>query len=189
MIAVLLLALLPAAAFVALAVRHTRIRGAKSGGQNFLDHLTDPAREVIVLASREVHDTGDCVLRTSHLLYGLAAQESIFGPLGAAGLTPDAVRRVAAELGPPPGPARPTLVFAADIKDLFARAVAAAGLIDGLSPAEVNRIKRAFIGPEHLLVALVNQPDCLGAQILIRLGVDLPGLRADVVAAARESMA
>ena len=69
---------------------------------------------------------------------------------------------------------------------------AAGGTVLGLSgnarravetaAAEAEHLRQGFIGTEHLLVGVLRQPDCGGAQVLRSLGADLNELYTDVVA-------
>jgi len=48
---------------------------------------------------------------------------------------------------------------------------------------EESRLQgHACIGTEHVLLGLIREPECVGAQILVKLGVDLADLRAQIIA-------
>ena len=47
---------------------------------------------------------------------------------------------------------------------------------------EAEHLRQGFIGTEHLLVGVLRQPDCGGAQVLRYLGADLNEIYTDVVA-------
>ncbi len=50
-----------------------------------------------------------------------------------------------------------------------------------LAQEEAGRLGYNHVGPEHLLLALIREDDCVAAQLLERLGVDLGTLRVEVL--------
>jgi len=49
-----------------------------------------------------------------------------------------------------------------------------------LANEEARRFGHEYIGTEHLLLGLIKEDRGVGAQVLVHLGVDLPGIRAEV---------
>jgi len=50
-----------------------------------------------------------------------------------------------------------------------------------LAQQEAGRLGYNHVGPEHLLLALIREEDCVAAQLLERLGVDLGTVRVEVM--------
>ncbi|MCL6518655.1 MAG: hypothetical protein K6T99_02370 [Armatimonadetes bacterium] len=50
-----------------------------------------------------------------------------------------------------------------------------------LALEEAGKLGYSHVGPEHLLLALVREEDCLAARILERIGVDLGTVRSEIM--------
>ncbi len=50
-----------------------------------------------------------------------------------------------------------------------------------LAQEEAGKLGYRHVGPEHLLLALVREEDCLAARILERIGVDLGTVRSEIM--------
>ena len=50
-----------------------------------------------------------------------------------------------------------------------------------LAQEEAGKLGYSHVGPEHLLLALIREDDCVAAQIMERSGVDLGTVRAEVM--------
>ncbi len=50
-----------------------------------------------------------------------------------------------------------------------------------LAQHEAGRLGYSHVGPEHLLLALIREDDCVAASVLERLGIDLGTLKSEVL--------
>jgi hypothetical protein len=138
------------------------------------ERFTGQARRVLLLAHREAHRFGHDYLGTEHLLLGMLQEGSgrAAGLLSGLGVGLEGIRlelEQAARRGPEvvvgaklplTPPARRALGFAAE---------------------EAARLHHDRVGPEHLLLGLLHEPDGEAAQVLLGLGLDLDRLREEVL--------
>jgi ATP-dependent Clp protease ATP-binding subunit ClpC len=137
------------------------------------ERFTDQSHRAVVLAQQEARRLNHDHVATEHLLAGLLREErgTAAQVLGSSGVTLDAVRgQIAALVGAGQEPPRGHIAFTARAKKGFELAL-----------REATRLGQQ-IGTGHLLLGLTGQADCVAAQILGALGVDLAGLRARVMA-------
>ena len=137
------------------------------------ERFTDQSHRAVVLAQEEARRLNHDHVGTEHLLAGLLREErgTAAQVLASSGVTLDAVRgQIAALAGPGQEPPRGHIAFTARAKKGFELAL-----------REATRLGQQ-IGTGHLLLGLTGQADCVAAQILGALGVDLAGLRARVMA-------
>ena len=137
------------------------------------ERFTDQSHRAVVLAQEEARRLNHDHVGTEHLLAGLLREErgAAAQVLGSCGVTLDAVRgQIAALVGPGQEPPRGHIAFTARAKKGFELAL-----------REATRLGQQ-IGTGHLLLGLTGQADCVAAQILGALGMDLVGLRARVIA-------
>ena len=136
--------------------------------------LTDPARELIAQASGRAQQDGSADLDTEHLLWACTQVEPARGLLAQAGADPGALARTVAEALPGESgtpSAEPGLTPAAKrvLHAAHARSQAA-----GVS----------YIGPEHLLAALLDDRDSGARRLLDSHGTAADRLRSEAVSAA-----
>ena len=137
------------------------------------ERFTDQSHRAVVLAQEEARRLNHDHVGTEHLLAGLLREErgTAAQVLGSSGVTLDAVRgQIAALAGPGQEPPHGHIAFTARAKKGFELAL-----------REATRLGQQ-IGTGHLLLGLTGQADCVAAQILGALGVDLAGLRTRVMA-------
>jgi Clp amino terminal domain, pathogenicity island component/ClpX C4-type zinc finger len=136
--------------------------------------LTDASRRALVRAQGEARRLDSGIIGTEHLLLGLIAEEQGIAAeaLSSLDLTVDAVRKEArkALLVPvrPGGAGSPP--FSPRMKRVLDRSLRQALSLGAES-----------LGPEHLLLGLVDEGEGVGAQILVGMGVDLATVRQRVV--------
>ncbi|WP_019546716.1 ATP-dependent Clp protease ATP-binding subunit [Streptomyces sulphureus] len=136
--------------------------------------LTDSARELIAQASGRAQQDGSADLDTEHLLWACTQVEPARGLLAQAGADPDALARTVAEALPgesgtpsaEPGltPAAKRVLIAAHARSQTA----------GVS----------YIGPEHLLAALLDDRDSGARRLLDSHGTAADRLRSEAASAA-----
>ncbi|MFJ3581894.1 ATP-dependent Clp protease ATP-binding subunit [Streptomyces sp. NPDC090127] len=137
--------------------------------------LTDSARELIGQATARAADDGSADLDTEHLLWASTQVDPSRTLLAQAGADPDELAASVAEVLP-----GESGVPAAE---------------PGLTPAAKRVLLRAFersqesgvsyIGPEHILGALLDDPNAAAAKLLTADGTDVGGLRSTSDRAAR----
>ncbi|WBB57795.1 AAA family ATPase [Streptomyces sp. WMMC500] len=135
--------------------------------------LTDSARELIGRAQRRAEEDGSVDLDTEHLLWACTQVDPARSVLAHAGADPDELARVVAEALPGEGSAassEPELTPAAKrvLRGAVARSQAAG---------------TSYIGPEHILGALLDDPDAGAARLLGAYGTDTDRLRSTAEAA------
>jgi Clp amino terminal domain, pathogenicity island component len=163
---------------------HKRFSAAMPGfarlpGQATLERFTERARAVLRDATEQARDFGQPFVGTEHLLLALfqPAEAVAAQVLRELGLTADAVRdqvRADPEVG-------------ADSRD----AGKPAGDEVGYSPRAIRTLRHAveealklgnnYVGTEHLLLGLFDDPDALGARILTSMGGDYEDIRERLV--------
>ena len=131
------------------------------------ERFTDQAHRAVVFAQEEARRLNHDHVGTEHLLAGLLREErgAAVQVLAASGVTLDAVReRIAALAGPGQAPPRGHIPFTPRAKKGFELAL-----------REAARLGQ-HIGTGHLLLGLIGQADCVAAQGLGALGMDLAGV-------------
>ncbi|MGW4401009.1 Clp protease N-terminal domain-containing protein [Amycolatopsis nivea] len=136
-----------------------------SGGiQRMFGRYTDRARHVIVAAQQAAIDGKSPEIDTVHLLLGLLSEPDALaaGAIVAQGITLEAVREAAeAKLPEPVDEAPEKVPFAAAGKKTLE-----------LTLREGLRLGHNYIGTEHILLALLEQGEGAGYEVLAALGVD-----------------
>jgi hypothetical protein len=136
--------------------------------------FTGQARRAVLLAHREAHRFGHDYVGTEHVLLGVLQENSgrVASLLQTFAVSVEAVRRelersvrhgpevpVGAKLPLTP-PARRALQFA---------------------PEEARRLHHDRVGPEHLLLGVLHEPEGEASQVLLGLGLDLDRLREETL--------
>jgi ATP-dependent Clp protease ATP-binding subunit ClpC len=137
------------------------------------ERFTDQSHQAVVLAQEEARRLNHDHVGTEHLLAGLLREErgAAAQVLESSGVTLDAVRgQIAALAGPGQEPPLGHIAFTARAKKGFELALREATMLG------------QQIGTGHLLLGLTGQADCMAAQVLGALGVDVAVFRARVIA-------
>ncbi len=136
------------------------------------ERFTDRARRVIVLAQEEARNLKHNYLGTEHILLGLIKEgEGVAAKaLESLGVTFDAVREQVVEIIGE-GQEQPSghIPFTPRAKKVLEYAMR-----EGL------QLGHSYIGTEHLLLGLCREQDGVAAQVLVKLGADLPKVRDQV---------
>ena len=136
------------------------------------ERFTDRARRVIVLAQEEARNLKHNYLGTEHILLGLIREgEGVAAKaLEALGITLDDVRaQVIDIIGEGQEPPSGHIPFTPRAKKVIEYAMR-----EGL------QLGHSYIGTEHLLLGLTREPDGVAAQVLVKLGADMPRVRNQV---------
>jgi ATP-dependent Clp protease ATP-binding subunit ClpA len=137
------------------------------------ERFTDRAKQVVVLAQEEARMLNHNYLGTEHLLLGLVHEgEGVAArALESLGISLGSVRQQVEEIigqgQQAPGGHIPFTPRAKKVIELAQR--------------EADDLGHNYIGTEHLLLGLVREGEGVAAQVLVKLGADLAGVRQQVV--------
>jgi ATP-dependent Clp protease ATP-binding subunit ClpC len=137
------------------------------------ERFTDRARRVVVLAQEEARMLDHNYIGTEHILLGLIhEQESVAAKaLMSLGISLDAVRQAVLEIiGQGQQPPSGHIPFTPRAKKVFE-----------LSLRESLQLRANYIGPEHILLALLRAGSGVAIQVLTGAGVDLNRARQQVI--------
>jgi ATP-dependent Clp protease ATP-binding subunit ClpC len=138
------------------------------------ERFTDRARRVVVLAQEEARLLNHNYIGTEHLLLGLLREQQGMAAhaLESFGMSLEVVRAEVLEIIGV-GELAPTghIPFTPRAKKVLE-----------LSLREALQLGTDYIGTEHLLLGLIREGEGVAAQILVKLGNTLGGLRAAVIA-------
>ncbi|PAT03125.1 NDP-hexose 4-ketoreductase [Corynebacterium sp. NML 150383] len=137
------------------------------------ERFTDRARRVIVLAQEEARELNHNYMGTEHILLGLIKEgEGVAAKaLEQMGINLDDVRREVIEIiGHGSQPVSGHIPFTPRAKKVLE-----------LSLREGLQMGHKYIGTEFLLLGLIREGDGVAAQVLTKLGADLPTVRQTVI--------
>ena len=137
------------------------------------ERFTDRARRVIVLAQQEARDLNHNYIGTEHILLGLIQEgEGVAAKaLESMGINLEDVRREVIDIiGRGTQPHTGHVPFTPRAKKVLELA-----LREGL------QMGHKYIGTEFLLLGLIREGEGVAAQVLIKLGADLPRVRQQVI--------
>ena len=138
------------------------------------ERFTDRARRVIVLAQEEARMLGHSYIGTEHFLLGIMhdGENAAAKALVSLGISLDAMRQAIEDIvgrGEQPRPAG-HIPFTPRAKKVLE-----------LSLRESLQLGVNYIGPEHILLALLREGDGVAPQVLVAAGVDLNRARQQVI--------
>jgi len=137
------------------------------------ERFTDRARRVVVLAQEEARLLNHNYIGTEHILLGLLHEgEGVAATaLESLGISLPAVRAQVEEIiGQGQTPPTGHIPFTPRSKKVLELA-----LREGL------KLNHTYIGTEHILLGLVREGEGVAAQVLVKLGADLPSVRQQVI--------
>lgn len=137
------------------------------------ERFTDRARRVIVLAQDEARMLNHNYIGTEHILLGLISEgEGVAAKaLESMGISLDAVRQEVEEIiGHGTQQTSGHIPFTPRAKKVLE-----------LSLREGLQMGHKYIGTEFLLLGLIREGDGVAAQVLVKLGADLPRVRQQVI--------
>ena len=150
-------------------------RGENREAVDVQAYLSQQARDLLQAAAKATVESGNRELDTEHVLYALTESEVVREILRKLKLSAEDVRGYV-EHNAPRGELRAakgetvTIGITPRVKAVLERAFAAS-----------RELGHAYVGPEHLLIGLVEEPDGLGGDILRRYGVTPEGVRRKAV--------
>ena len=137
------------------------------------ERFTDRARTVMQLANQERVRLNQASIGSEHLLLALIKEGRgvAANALKNLGIDLDAARReVASTIDvDPKGP-----------KGQFLHTPRARMVVE-FAMEEARNLNHNYVGTEHLLLALLRVPECVAAQVLMELGLNLDELRREVL--------
>ena len=137
------------------------------------ERFTDRARRVVVLAQEEARELNHNYIGTEHVLLGLIHEgEGVAAKaLESLGISLDLVRGQVEEIigkgGSTPSGHIPFTPRAKKVLELSLR--------------EALQLGHNYIGTEHVLLGLIREGEGVAAQVLVKLGADLPRVREQVI--------
>ncbi len=137
------------------------------------ERFTDRARQVVVLAQEEARMLNHNYIGTEHLLLGLVHEgEGVAArALESLGISLEAVRQQVEEIiGQGQQAPAGHIPFTPRAKKVIE-----------LAGREAGALGHSYIGTEHLLLGLIREGEGVAAQVLVKLGADLAGVREQVV--------
>jgi len=138
------------------------------------ERFTDRARRVVVLAQEEARMLNHNYIGTEHILLGLVheGEGSAAKALESLGISLEGVRAQVQEIIGR-GQLTPTghIPFTPRAKKVLE-----------LSLREALQLGHNYIGTEHILLGLIREGEGVAAQVLVKLGADLPRVRQQVTA-------
>jgi ATP-dependent Clp protease ATP-binding subunit ClpA len=137
------------------------------------EQFTDRARRVIVLAQEEARLLNHNYVGTEHLLLGLVHEgEGVAATaLESLGISLEAVRSQVEEIiGRGQQAPSGHIPFTPRAKTVLE-----------LSLREALQLGHTYIGTEHILLGLIREGEGVAAQVLVKLGADLPRVRQQVL--------
>ena len=137
------------------------------------ERFTDRARRVIVLAQEEARGLNHNYIGTEHILLGLIHEgEGVAAKaLESMGISLEAVRQEVEEIiGQGTEPPVGHIPFTPRAKKVLE-----------LSLREGLQMGHKYIGTEFLLLGLIREGEGVAAQVLVKLGADLPRVRQQVI--------
>ena len=145
-------------------------RGKRPG---LFARFTKPARQVLVGAQEEARLLSHDHIGTEHILLGLLRERDGVAArsLESCGVSIEAVRVQVEEIvGRGQGSPAGHIPFTPRSKKVLE-----------LSLREALQLGHNYIGTEHILLGLIREGEGVAAQVLVKLGADLPGVREQVL--------
>jgi ATP-dependent Clp protease ATP-binding subunit ClpC len=136
------------------------------------ERFTDRARRVLVLAQEEARLLNHSFIGPEHILLGLLHERDgvVARALAEFDVTLDTTRQKVEEIighgEAPPNGSPPFTLRAKKVLELA---------------REAHQFDHDHIGPEHLLLGVIDEGNSVGAQVLVQFGVDLVDLRRHVL--------
>lgn len=136
------------------------------------DKFTDRAQSAIERARLAATDLGHSYVGTEHILIGIAAEQEGLGAkiLRDNGFDAEKLTQMverSAGRGDPGVPSQGLSPRARQVMRLAAE--------------DAKRLGHSYVGTEHILMGILREPDCAGAQTLTALGGDLNKLYTDIM--------
>lgn len=127
----------------------------------FEDYLSDEANRILERAGRLAQEKGQTIIDTEHLLSALLENELVAGALKQLKIDTGALHKELKEALGKDGGSRPEeLEYSPRLKRIF-----------DLSLDEARALNHNYIGPEHLILALIKEGEGVASQLLKKFGI------------------
>lgn len=135
--------------------------------------FTQKAQNALNRALLEAREMGHTYIGSEHILLTLAEEDDSIASqiLSSRGITADVIRKKITESV---GTGEPSNVTASDITPRTKK------IIEN-SNFESLRNSHNYIGTEHMLLAIIDEPDCVAAKIISSSGVNINDIRNDIM--------
>jgi ATP-dependent Clp protease ATP-binding subunit ClpC len=149
-------------------------RGHEREAFDVSNYLSEQAQEILQQAARTAIDWGSREVDSEHLLYTLAENDVVQAILKRFKLSPQELKQQAREISPKheraeEGKAEEVRI-SPRLKGALQRAFQAA-----------QELGHSYVGPEHLLIGLAEEPDSLAGSLLQKYGLTPQALRQQTV--------
>ena len=136
-----------------------------------LDRLTERAKTALMKAQEMSRDLGHGYIGSEHVLYGVTAVDGLTKDLLAqSGITPEMIHQfISQNVG------RRTSVGNIPV-NAIAMTPRTKRLLDG-SMEVANSMGHSYVGPEHILLSLMNEREGIAYQLMLSAGVDIDNLK------------
>lgn len=136
------------------------------------EQFTIRARSAIERARLASADLGHSYVGTEHLLVGIAAEQEGLGAkiLRDNGMSGDRILRTVESRSGKGCPGIPYLGLSRNAR-----------VVMRLAAEDAKRLGQAYVGTEHILLGILRETDCEGAQTLVDLGGDLNKMYTDIL--------
>lgn len=137
------------------------------------EYFNEKAIKNVVLAQEEARNTGHNLVGTEHILLGVIGEgtSAAAALLAAKGINLERTRELAIEIvGKGSGFVPANIPFTPKAKRILEQAF-----------NEARQLKNNSIAPEHILLAIVKNPDNMAGRLLTEQNVDLRQLRTDLI--------
>ena len=137
------------------------------------NRFTEKAQNALNNALLTAREMGHTYIGSEHLLAGLCTEENGVAAqiLNSKGATKE---KVISTIADNMGTGSPTNINASELTPRTKQIIE-------MSAFESTKYGHGYIGTEHLLLALVNERDCVANRILEALGIDLTQLRKEII--------
>lgn len=136
------------------------------------DKFTEKAQNALNMALEYAREMGHSYIGSEHFLLGLLSDSDSIAAkvLTSHGITFDSVRQMIEKSA---GVGKPSTVSPTEMTPRTKRIIAA-------SAYESANAGHSFIGTEHILLAITDEPECFAAQMITSHGVRLSEIRSDI---------
>ena len=144
----------------------------------YQDRFTERAQSALTKAQEAAQEMGHSYVGTEHILLGIAQESEGIGAkvLHDNGLDEELITELIEKFVGRGTPGVPVSGLTPNAKRVVELAIMCA-----------NQLGHSFIGTEHLLMALLREPDCAATRLIVSTGADVNKLYTDIVDIFRSS--
>ncbi len=145
------------------------------------NRFTEAAKSSLSAAQKAAREAGQCYVGTEHLLLGLCGQNGSVASrmLSEKGVTAQKIRDAAEKSREGEPPSENAAAQKAETKVRAESSPRLKRIIENAA-AEAMHCAQNSIGTEHLLLAILNDRDCIASRILVALGVNTNDMASEI---------